>query len=367
MPYIHEHPDWPAFTWDADRLSGPLAAARHAQGRLIGRMESLGFDLRAEAGLSTLTADVVTTSAIEGERLAPADVRSSIARKLGMDAGGLPAPRREIEGIVDIALDATANAARPLTASRLFFWHSSLFRKPSRRMTVGAWRTDETGPMQVVSGSIGYEKVHFEAPAADRLDAEMSRFLEWFNAPEATDPVLRAGLAHFWFVTIHPFDDGNGRIARAIADMCLARADRTAQRFYSMSSQIQAERKEYYLRLESAQRGTPDITAWLLWFVQCLHHAVDAADQSLAAVLRKAETWKRIHESPEPLNERQRLILNRLMDNFRGHLTTAKYATLARCSHDTALRDIHDLIGRGILAANPGRGRGASYRLAEPT
>jgi Fic family protein len=369
MPYIHEHPEWPTFTWDADRLAAPLAAARHREGRLIGRMESLGFSLRSEANLSTLTSDVVTTSAIEGERLAPAEVRSSIARKLGMDAGGLPpgGARREVDGIVEVALDAAGNAARPLTASRLFSWHSSLFRKPSRRMTVGAWRTDETGPMQVVSGSIGYEKVHFEAPGAERLDREMSRFLEWFNAPDGADPVLRAGIAHFWFVTIHPFDDGNGRIARAIADMCLARSGQTPQRFYSMSAQIQAERREYYLRLESAQRGTPDITSWLAWFIACLDRAIEGADAALASVLRKAETWKRINDqAAPPLNERQRLILNRLLDNFRGHLTTAKYASLARCSNDTALRDINDLLARGILAQNPGRGRSASYRLADP-
>lgn len=365
--YIHERVGWPRLTWEIESLAGPLAAVRHKQGRLLGTMESLGFGLREEASLEALTSDVVKSSAIEGESLDPKEVRSSIARRLGLDVAGLPRPGRDVEGIVEVMLDATQRFDAPLTSERLFAWHAALFptgRSGMQRIAAGAWRTGEAGPMQVVSGPIGRETVHYEAPSAERLDLEMSRFLEWFNDPPSTDPVLRAGVAHFWFVTIHPFDDGNGRIARAIADMSLARADGSRQRFYSMSSQIEAERKQYYSRLESAQRGDLDITRWLDWFLACLDRSIDRAGQSLASVLRKAKVWQAVNR--RPVNERQRLLINHLLNDFKGSLTTSKYAKIAKCSADTALRDIRDLVERGILVQNPGAGRSTSYRLVEP-
>lgn len=364
--YIHERPGWPAFTWDSDALAGPLADARHKQGRLLGKMEALGFELQAEAGLSVLTSEVVTSSAIEGEELDPQEVRSSIARRLGLDVAGLPKAGRHVEGIVEMMLDSTRNFEMPLTAERLFGWHAALFptgRSGMLRIAVGTWRTEASGPMQVVSGPAGKETVHFEAPEAHRLDAEMQRFIEWFNAPSTIDPVLKAGIAHFWFVTIHPFEDGNGRIARAIADMALARADGTKERFYSMSSQIEAKRKDYYLELESAQRGDVDVTGWLAWFLECLGGAIDSADTTLAVVLNKARAWQRIGR--HPINERQRTVINRLLNGFQGYLSTSKYATLAKCSTDTALRDIRDMLERGILVRNASGGRSTSYRLAD--
>ncbi len=368
MAFIHERPGWPEFTWDSEALTGALAAVRHEQGKHLGKMEALGFDLRAQASLTALTDEVVKSSAIEGENLNPEEVRSSIARKLGLDVAGLPKPGREVEGVVEMMLDATRNFGVPLTADRLFDWHAALFptgRSGMTRITVGAWRTTEVGPMQVVSGPIGREKLHFEAPAAERLETEMAMFLEWFNAvPSRLDLVLKAGIAHFWFVTIHPFEDGNGRIARAIADMALSQADATKDRFYSMSSGIEAERKEYYLQLESAQRGGLDITEWLAWFLKCLDRTIEDADKTLRSVLHKAKLWQRIN--PRPVNDRQRKVINRMLDSFKGHLTTSKYAKLAKCSNDTALRDIRELLERGIIVKNPGGGRSTSYRLADP-
>ena len=367
MAYIHERPDWPKLTWDGDSLAAAQAAVRHKQGRLLGKMETLGFDLRTEASLAVLTSDVVKSSAIEGEMLNPEEVRSSIARRLGLDVAGLTKVRRDIEGIVEMMLDATRNFESKLTKKRLFAWHASLFptgHSGIERIAVGAWRPMEAGTMQVVSGPYGREKVHFVAPDSERLASEMRQFIDWFNAPASIDPVLKAGIAHFWFVTIHPFDDGNGRIARAIADMALARADGTKDRFYSMSSQIEAERKDYYLKLEAAQRGDVDITRWLEWFLDCLGRAIDGADQTLAAVLHKAKLWQRINL--RPVNERQRLVINRMLNGFRGFLTNSKYVKLAKCSSDTALRDIRELLERGILVQNPGGGRSTSYRLADP-
>ncbi len=367
MRYIHEKPNWPNLVWVSDQLAAPLAAVRHKQGRLLGKMESLGFDLRMEASLTVLTADVVKSSAIEGEALNPEEVRSSIARRLGLDVAGLPRASRAVEGVVEMMLDATRNFAAPLTDERLFAWHAALFptgRSGMSPIAVGEWRPEEAGPMQVVSGPFGHEKVHFVAPNADRLEAEMERFIAWFNGPPSTDPVLTAGIAHFWFVTIHPFEDGNGRIARAIADMALARADGTKDRIYSMSSQIEAERKDYYRNLEMAQRGDVDITRWLAWFLGCLERAIDGAEDALATVLFKAKLWQRINQ--RPVNDRQRLVINRLLDGFRSLLTTSKYAKLAKCSSDTALRDIRELLDRGILVQNAGGGRSTSYRLAEP-
>ena len=331
-------------------------------------MDALGFELRSESGLLALTEEIVTSSAIEGEILDPRAVRSSIARRLGLDAAGLPRAGRDVEGVVEMMLDATREFEQPLTKERLFDWHASLFptgRSGMRQIKVGAWRPAEAGPMQVVSGPVGREKVHFEAPAAERIETDMARFLAWLNAlADTLDPVLKAGIAHFWFVTIHPFEDGNGRIARAIADMELARADGTKDRFYSMSSQIAAERKDYYLQLEAAQRGDLDLTRWLAWFLGCLGRALDGADRVVAGVLRKAALWQRVHR--HPVNERQRKVINRLLEGFQGHLTTSKYAKLARCSTDTALRDIRELVNRGILLRNAGGGRSTSYRLADP-
>ncbi|MBX3426949.1 MAG: Fic family protein [Pirellulales bacterium] len=367
MAYIHEQPDWPQLTWDNDQLAAPLAEVRHQQGRLLGKMETLGFDLRSEASLVVLTADVVNSSAIEGEQLDPHEVRSSIARKLGLDVAGLPLPSRNVDGVVEMMLDATQQFQEPLTADRLYGWHAALFptgHSGIHKIDVGKWRTDEAGPMQVVSGAIGKERVHFQAPTADRLAIETDQFLKWFNGSKDIDPVLKAALAHFWFVTIHPFEDGNGRIARAIADMSLARADGSKDRFYSMSSQIESERKDYYRQLEIAQRGKLDVTAWLDWFVGCLSRAIDRSGEQLAGVLNKAHIWQRLQD--RPVNERQRTVINRMLDDWEGFLTTSKYAKLAKCSTDTALRDIRELLERGVLIQNSGGGRSTSYRLAPP-
>jgi Fic family protein len=364
MTYIHELAAWPNLCWSDEQLGQPLAAVRHRQGRLIGYMEALGFPLREEAVLRTLTEDVLKSSEIEGEVLDREQVRSSIARRLGMDIGGLVDADRNVEGIVEMMLDATQNYARPLTVDRLFDWHAALFptgRSGMTRITVGTWRTATSGPMQVVSGPIGREQVHYEAPSAERLDAEMARFLDWFETA-MPDPVVKAGVAHLWFVTIHPFDDGNGRIARAIADQALARAEGTAQRFYSMSAQIRAERKAYYAMLESTQNGGLDITPWLVWFIGCLDRAFDGAETILGSVMRKARFWDSI--AGQPLNERQRKVINRLLDGFEGKLTNAKWAALAKTSPDTALRDISDLVQRGILVKDAAGGRSTSYSLA---
>jgi Fic family protein len=358
---IHDRPDWPHFKRDRDRLAAPLAAVRHHQGRLIGRMEALGFQLRAEAALYSLTEEVVKSSEIEGEQLDRGQVRSSIARRLGLDIGALTPADRHVEGVVEMMLDATQNYRAPLTEKRLFAWHAALFstaRSGLRKIVVGAWRTAESG---VISGPIGRERIHFEAPAADRLPAEIRRFLDWFNAADEADPVVFAAMAHLWFVTIHPFEDGNGRIARAIADRALARSEGTAQRFYSMSSQIRIERKAYYDTLERTQRGDLDITGWIDWFLGCLDRAFDGAGTVLASVLRKARFWEA--HAGDVLNDRQRLVVNRLLDGFEGKLTSSKYAVLAKCSQDTAGRDIEDLSRKAVLVRNIGGGRSTSYSL----
>ena len=367
--YIHDHPDWPNLRWDEGALAEPLADVRHRQGRLIGRMEALGFDLQQEAVLETLTGDVVKSSEIEGERLDGEQVRSSVARRLGMDIGGLRHVDRNVDGIVEMMMDATSNYAQPLTAERLYAWHSSLFptgRSGIRRITVGGWRDDSAGPMQVVSGPMGRERVHYEAPPAARLDTEMRAFLGWFNTPAEIDGVLKAGLAHLWFVTIHPFDDGNGRIARAVADMALARLEGSPQRFYSMSSQIMRERDDYYGILERTQKGAMDVSAWQEWFLTCLGRAIDDAQATLSGVLAKARFWE--SAARVPLNGRQRVVVGRLLDGeFRGKLTTSKWAKMAKCSQDTALRDIQDLIAHGILDRSPEGGRSTSYDLVRPS
>ena len=363
--YIHELKDWPRFTWNRELLAERLAAVRHRQGRLIGHMQALGFGLRQEADLQTLTSDVLKSSEIEGEKLDPDQVRSSIARRLGMDIGALTPADRNVEGIVEMTLDATRHYEQPLTVERLFAWHASLFptgRSGMTKIRAGAWRDDSSGPMEVVSGPLGKEHVHYQAPPAKRLDHEMQVLLQWFNANPDIDPVLKSGLAHFWFVTIHPFDDGNGRIARAIADMALARSEKSPQRFYSMSAQIRQERGAYYDILEDTQKGTLNITAWMEWFLGCLGRAIDGAQITLAAVLNKARFWEAA--AGVAINDRQRLVLNRLLDGFAGKLTTSKYAKLAKCSQDTALRDILPLVERGILVRNREGGRSTSYELA---
>ncbi len=364
--YIHELEGWPRFLWDTDRLAKPLASVRHRQGRLIGRMESMGFSLRQEAVLRTLTADVLKSSEIEGEMLDAEQVRSSIARRLGMDIGALKPADRNVEGVVEMMLDATGRYGEPLTVERLFSWHAALFptgRSGMRKIKAGAWRDDSAGPMQVVSGPVGKERVHFEAPAAARLEHEMVAFLEWFNGPADIDEVLKAALSHLWFVTIHPFDDGNGRIARAIADMALARSERNPQRFYSMSTQIQQERQAYYDILEQTQRDGLDVTPWMEWFLGCLGRSIDGAETILGAVLFKARFWASIRGTS--LNERQALVINRLLDGFEGKLTTSKYAKLTKSSQDTALRDIMLLVERGIFVRGPQGGRSTSYELAK--
>jgi Fic family protein len=362
--YIHQLPAWPRFHWHQEVLVAPLAAVRHKQGRLLGRMEALGFPLQKEAELETLTLDVLKSSEIEGVNLNAEQVRSSIARRLGMDiAGAVPADRR-VEGVVEMALDATQNFDRPLTEERLFGWHAALFptgRSGLRKITAGAWRHGADGPMQVASGPVGKEKVHYEAPAARLLSREMSRFIAWANKTDSTDLVLKSALAHLWFVTIHPFDDGNGRIARAIADWVLAKSENSPQRFYSMSAQIRQERNAYYDILERTQKKTLDVTPWMEWFLGCLERALAATETTLAIVLRKARFWERLRGTA--INERQRLVLNRVLDGFKGKLTSTKWAKIGKCSHDTALRDILYLIDKGVLVKEAAGGRSTSYSL----
>ncbi len=367
MTWIHQTPDWPTFSWDRAALSEKLADVRHRQGRLLGRMESLGFELRTEANIKTLTANIVKSSAIEGETLSSDEVRSSIALKLGIDLDSSTAISRNIEGIVEVMMDAIRNYSQPLTKDRLCGWHAALFPtgwSGLRKITVGDWRPESAGTMRVVSGSIERERIHFEAPDALRIEDEMQAFLDWFEDTADIDPFIRAAIAHLWFVTIHPFEDGNGRIARTIADMALSRADSTSERFYSMSAQIEKERKTYYAQLEQQQRNSTDITGWINWFLDCLGRAIDAAEVTSEAVLYKAAFWKIANR--QSVNERQRLILNRLLDGFKGHMNTSKYAKIAKCSTDTALRDIRYLLMHGLLIQNAPGGRSTSYRLPTP-
>lgn len=374
--YMHELPDWPAFRWDRARLIHPLGDVRYKQGKLIGKMAALGFSDREQAVLRTLTLDVVKSSEIEGEFLDPDRVRTSIADRLGIGEKLWLPPDHRVDGVVDLMLDATQRYARPLEPERLYGWHSLLF--PSgfsggQRIRVAAWRDDALGPMQIVSGELDPERrtVHFEAPPADRVPAEMAAFLRWLDAtwrtPEkgGVDSVLRAGIAHLWFVTIHPFDDGNGRIGRAIMDMALAQSENSALRFYSMSAQFRRDRKAYYAMLESTQkRGDLDITAWLEWFIASLDRALDHVDEELDAVLRKARFWD--HHRDSALNPRQTNMLNRLLDGSVEHLTSSKWAKIigGGLSHDTALRDIAGLVALGILIKDPHEGgRSTRYLL----
>lgn len=371
MPrYVHELSDWPAFHWDAKALAPALAETRAKQAHLLGRMAAMGFELRSNADLETMTTDVLRTSAIEGEVLDPAQVRSSLARRLGLDVHGAARVDRHVDGVVEMLLDATRNCHAKLTADRLFGWHAAMFptgRSGMLSILVGQYRDDSTGPMQVVSGPMGREKVHYQAPDAKRLKKEMAAFLKWVNTgsrPSAgskddLDPLVKAALGHFWFVTLHPFEDGNGRMARAVADLLLARADGSPQRFYSMSAQILKERKKYYDLLERSQRGSLDVTEWLLWFMACLQRAVAASEGMLASVLRKHQFWQT--HAKTILNPRQVKVLTRLFDGFEGNLTSGKYAKLAKTSQDTAARDLADLVKKKVLKKGKGGGRSTHF------
>ena len=364
--YIHQQTDWPRFYWNWEKVSSLLASVRHHQGLLLGRLESLGLDASLELTVDSLTTSVVSSSRIEGEMLDVELVRSSVARQLGLDVGGLSSIDRNVDSVVEMMVDATERCYEPLTTERILNWHKALFPTGFNNMgpiMVGNWRDDVAGPMQVVSGPIGRQRVHFEAPAAELLMSEMGAFIEWFEGTDDMDWVIRAALAHLWFVTIHPLDDGNGRIARALTDLALARSDGSTQRAYSMSEQILSERGTYYRVLEQTQRGTLDITDWLVWFLECLSRAIATSEEKLSAVLSKARFWQT--RQIVQLNARQRDMVNRLFDGFEGNLTTARWGRMTGCSHDTALRDITDLIDKGILTRNPGAGRRTSYRLNE--
>jgi len=362
--YIWQHKDWPNWVFDSEALAPILAAVHRAQGRTHGRMENLGFALRDQATLQILTEDVLKTSEIEGEKLSPDSVRSSIACKLGLDIGALAPTDRNVDGIVEVVMDASNSYEQRLTQERLFAWHGVLFPTGYSNLVkirIGTWRNDAKGPTQVVSGAVGRQKVHYEAPPATALSKEMKLFLTWFNAKPVIDPILKAGLAHLWFVTLHPFDDGNGRIARAIGDRALAAAEKSSQRFYSLSAQIQNERKDYYRLLEQTQKGDMDVTAWLSWYLGCLLRAIEGADATISNVLAKSDFWKRW--AGTPLNARQINIINRLLDGFEGKLTSSKWASIARCSPDSALRDANDLIARGMMRKSVSGGRSTSYEL----
>jgi len=362
--YIHEQDDWPNFKWKDAALANELAAVRHRQGLLLGRMQVMGFHQRELTALDSLTDDVQKSSEIEGEHLDRLQVRSSLARRLGIDVGALVPADRQVEGVVEMILDAMTQFDTPLTAERLFGWHASLFptgRSGMWRIRVGAWREDNNGPMQVVSGGISSERVHYEAPAASALETEMTTFLNWFEGTHDTDRVIKAALAHLWFVMIHPFEDGNGRIARAVADLALARSELSGQRYYSMSAQILKEKNSYYDVLEKTGKGTVDVTLWISWFLRCLDRALAGAEATIDQVVAKAKFWDRIADVE--INERQRLMLNKLLDGFEGKLTTVKWSKIAKCSHDTALRDIQDLIGKSVLEMDPAGGRSSSYSL----
>ena len=364
--YIWQSNDWPNWHYDLAFLAGPLADVCHAQGLLLGRLADVGMALRDQASLVALTEDVIKTSEIEGKQLDVEFVRSSIARRLGVDIGALAPVDRHVEGVVEMVLDATARCDAELTQDRLFGWHAALFPtgySGLAQIRIGTFRDDASGPMQVVSGPIGRQRVHFEAPPADLLDVEMARFIEWINASTNDHPILKAGMAHLWFVTLHPFDDGNGRIARAIGDLLLARADGSPQRFYSLSAQIQRERRDYYDILERAQKGSLDVTSWLKWFLENLNVAVNTAQHTLDAVLAKTRFWQRW--ATTPLNERQVKLLNRLLDGFEGKLNSSKWAAIAKCSPDTALRDINELLAHGVLRKSAAGGRSTSYELNE--
>ncbi|MEI7596149.1 MAG: Fic family protein [Bacteroidota bacterium] len=362
--YIHQKENWPNFTWNNDVFVNLLSEARNLQGRLIGKMESFGFELRDEALLETLTLDVLKSAEIEGELLNPELVRSSIAQRLGMEFAGAIMSDRNVDGMVEMMIDATHNCFKPLTIDRLFDWHAALFpmgRSGIFKITVADWRKDTTGQMKVVSGTAGKEKVHFQAPDANQVEFEMNRFIKWFNEESKIDLVIKAAIAHLWFVTIHPFQDGNGRITRALTDMLLAQSDKSTQRFYSMSAQIRIERNSYYDILEKTQKGSLDITEWIEWFLSCLINALKATDNVLNRVLLKANFWNK--NSKTIINERQKKVLSKLLDGLEGKLTSIKWAKIAKCSKDTAIRDINDLINKNVLQKESAGGRSTTYEL----
>ena len=369
--YIWEAGDWPAWRFNLAALAQRLADVSRAQGLLMGRLADVGMHLRDQASLSVLTEEVIKTSEIEGEQFSLESVRSSVARRLGVDIGALAPVDRHVEGVVEMVLDATLNCNAPLTQERLLGWHAALFPtgySGLARITAGGWRNDATGPMQVVSGPLGRQRVHFEAPPAARLDTETNRFLVWVNTATHEPSLINAGLAHLWLVTLHPFDDGNGRIARAVGDLFLARADGSPQRFYSLSAQIQRDRKAYYEILERTQKQSLDVTDWLAWFLDALHRAVDQAQHTLDAVMLKTRFWQQwAAEGAAPFNERQVKLVNRLLDGFEGKLTNSKWAAIARCSPDTALRDITNLLARGVLRKSDAGGRSTSYEINNPS
>ena len=361
--YLHERENWWKFTYDSHKVMTELGKVRAKQGLMLGRMSSLGFDFQEDALLTTLSQELVSSSEIEGELLDRQQVRSSIARRLGIETAGMVGASRYVEGVVEMLLDATQRYAEPLTDARLFGWHNVLFPTGMSglyKIEVAQYRS---GEMQVVSGAMGKEKVHYEAPKPKRLAEEMERFISWVNAESEVDEVVKAAITHLWFVTIHPFDDGNGRIARALTDMMLARSERTSKRFYSMSAEIKLMRSEYYEVLEQTQRGDGDITEWLLWFLRCFDAALDSTEENLSAVLARARYWE--HFAKEEINERQRKIINLQFDGFFGKLTSSKWAKIAKCSSDTALNDIKDLLGKGMLVKNGEGGRSTNYSLPE--
>jgi Fic family protein len=365
--YIHELRGWPGFAWDSKGLAPLLSEVRLRQGLLVGKMRGFGLASRWTATLKVLTEETIKSSAIEGVKLDPENVRSSLARRLGLEVGGLTAHKdRNVDGVVEMMLDATQKFSKPLTRERLFDWHAYLFpgvRTTLDKFRVGAWRDDSQGPMQVVSGPVGRHKIHYEAPTADRVEDETGKFLAWFDGNEQEDPLLKAGIAHLWFVTIHPFEDGNGRIGRAIAEMCLARSDGSAQRFYSMSSQILEERKGYYEVLEKTQAGSLDITEWLMWFLECLGRAIEQSNQITSSALEKELFWKRLKQRKVSLNDRQTKVLNKLFSGFEGKLTRDKWMKMTKASSRTALRDIEELIALGVIEQEEAGGRSTSYRL----
>ena len=361
--YIYEHKNWTAFTWNNASIDKIFGEVRLMQGKIIGRMNALGFTAKEEATLTALTLDVVKSSEIEGELLNYEQVRSSIARRLGINSAGLVKGSRNIDGVVEMMLDATQRFSLPLTEERLFGWHAALFPtgySGPYKIEAGKYRTKA---MQVVSGAMGKEKVHYEAIKPECVKTEMDKFLNWFNNDNSQDPEIKAAIAHFWFIIIHPFDDGNGRIGRAISDMLLARAEGSGERFYSMSSQILEERKAYYAVLQKVQHSTSDISDWLYWFLHCLKNAMLATENTTQNILRKAEFWK-LHEKTA-INERQRKILNMLFENFDGKLQTSKWAKITKTSTDTALRDIKDLVEKGILQQSNEGGRSVNYELVK--
>lgn len=361
--YIYEHKNWPTFTWQDKSINTIFGEVRQMQGKIIGQMNAMGFSTKEETTLNSLTLDIVKSSEIEGELLNYEQVRSSVARRLGINTAGLVPSNRHIEGVVEMMLDATQRYELPLTEKRLFGWHAALFPtgySGPYKIEVGQYRTEE---MQIVSGAMGKEKIHYEAIASKFIKSEMDKFIIWFNNEQQLDPVLKAAIAHFWFIIVHPFDDGNGRIARAITDLLLARAENSKERFYSMSSQILIERKRYYEVLQKAQYSTGDITEWIEWFLHCLKNALLATEDTSKGILRKVEFWN-LHQHTA-INERQRIIINMLFDGFNGKLKTSKWAKITKVSRDTALRDIKDLISKGILQETKEGGRSTNYELTK--